>query len=182
MDTVLSKTGATVPARFESLLAQGPYAPAVLLYRSNGRVRRWTRAAVEHRAMRVGTLCAAYGLGAVARVAVDVTHQLDAMAAAFYALATGRILTTPDAAEFVIDDTLMSQPYGLDPEYVLRVLVCSDDPATWVDRPLHQGGLASLIERDAPSGLGPTLDEALGTLWHGAPIRIYEGLARESAA
>lgn len=177
----MTATG-TVPGRFEAHLAQDPYAPAVLLYRAGGRVRRWTRAAIEHRAMRIGTLCAAYGLGADARVTIRVTDAIDVMAAVYYALATGRILTAPDAAELVIDDALLAQPYGLDPEYVLRVLVCPDDPAAWFDRPLDQRSLASLVDAEQPTGLGAALDEALSTLWHGSPLRIHEDGAQEVAA
>ncbi len=132
--------------------------------------------------MRIGTLCAAHGLGADARVAITVSDPIDVMAAAFYALATGRILTAPDAAELVIDDNLVAQPYGLDPQYVLRVLVCEEDPAAWFDRPLDQATLAGLVQGEAPTGLGPALDEALSTLWYGSPLRIHEDGAEEEAA
>ncbi len=173
------RTVGTVPGRFESHLAKDPYAPALEVYRSNGRLRKWTRAAIEHHAIRIGSLCAAYGLGADGRVALQVSDPLCAMAGAYYALGTGRILTLPDAADLVIDDSLVPELYGLDPDYVMRVVVAAEDPATWVDEPQNHARLAQLLEAHVPSGLGPDVDEVLATLWHGTPLRIYEDRPEE---
>ena len=174
----LSHSDGTVPGRFEAHLAKDPFAPALEIYRANGRSRKWTRAAIDHHAIRIGSLCAAYGLGAEARVAINLDDPLKSMAAAYYVLGTGRVLTLPDAAELVIDGTLVSQPYGVDPEYVMRVLVCEDDPAVCVGELVDQAGLARLVEDRLPTGLGPAIDQVLATLWHGDPTRNLRGRHR----
>ncbi len=76
----------TLPARFEGKLLKDPYAPAIVLELESGRIRRWSRAAVEHRALRVASICLSRGTSTDARVGIVTTNRLDAMAAAYFTL------------------------------------------------------------------------------------------------
>lgn len=136
----------TLPGRFESRLDEDPFAAAVTLRRPNGVVRVWTRAAVEHRAVRVGAFCAQEGLAAGARVAVTASGALDALAVVWFTLASGRVLATPDLADFVVDDQRLAGVPRLQEGYTLRSLVLPKDPAlAFRDEVVDHAALTKLV-------------------------------------
>jgi hypothetical protein len=164
----------TVPRRFESLLERDPYSPAVVLIRPGARDRVWVRAAVEHRAVRIAGVCSLLGLASQARVAFSGHGALDRMAAAWFVLATGRVLVEGTDADFEIDDALCRQSEIRTEPYSLRCTVQTSDPAVAMPTPhSHRELLRMLMSGRAPeSDLGLALQAlALGEplLLHAAP-------------
>ncbi len=162
----------SLPACFEHLIWSDPGAPAVVLRRPGGRDRIWTRAAVEHRAVRIGALCAGLGLAADARVAITGHGALDVLAAAWYVLATGRLLCD-GAAPFALDDATLARADGLREHYALRCAVMAFDAAA------HLGGTAyghrallHAVLRDEVAADGLLLSRCLRALATGAPVVV----------
>ncbi len=172
----------TIPGRFESHLSEDPYAPAVVVYGDLGRVRRWTRAAIEHRALKVATFCAAHGVAADARVCVSTADPVDAMACAYFVLATGRALAVAEEADLVLDAEALASPFGIDPEYALCAVASPEDPASYAPERLLHDELAERVEVARSTGLGRDLDAVLDALWRGTPFRVDDARTAESTA
>jgi hypothetical protein len=153
----------SLPDTFARLIERDPGAPAVVLRRGEGRERIWTRAAVEHRAVRIAALCADLGLAADARVAITGHGALDVVATAFFLLATGRVLTTPEDAVLVVDDALLARAHELRQPYTLRAVVFGRDAAARLGGATftHTGLLRAALRHDARLG-----DDLLGRCLH----------------
>lgn len=160
VDAVGPRAIDSLPACFERLIEMQPSAPAVILRRPGRRDRVWNRAAVEHRAVRIGMLCADLGLAADAAVAIAGHGALDVMGAAYFILATGRILTDAPDAALVLDDALLARADVLREPYRLRCVVHGSDAAAHLggDR-FTQAQLLRAARRSAP--------EDAGLLWRG---------------
>lgn len=161
----------TVPRRFETLLERDPYAPAVVLVRPGARDRVWVRAAVEHRAVRIAGVCSLLGLPSQARVAFSGHGALDRMAAAWFVLATGRVLVEGTDADFLIDDALCRQSEIRTEPYTLRCTVQTSDPAAAMPTPMsHRDLLRLLMAGRAPE---TDLGQALQALALGEPLVLH---------
>jgi hypothetical protein len=163
----------SLPASFEQLIWTDPAAPAVVLRRRDGRDRIWTRAAVEHRAVRIGALCAALGLAADARVAIAGHGALDVLASAWYVLATGRLLCEPAEAQFTLDDAVLARAVGLHEHYALRCAVMALHPAARLGGATftQQGLLHAVVREDVRLERG-LLARCLHALATGEPVVV----------
>ena len=161
----------SVPQQFEGLIEAAPLAPAVILVRPDRPDRVWVRAAVEHRAARVAAVCASLGLSSGAQVALELKGALDRLAAAYYVLATGRVLVPPGPNAFILDARVISQSEVRAAPYALRSGARSADLATTIPRPLaHADLFALLLERGGPED-DPVWQALLG-LATGKPLVV----------
>lgn len=162
---------ASVPRCFESMLEREPDAPAVVLVRPGGRDRVWVRAAVEHRAVRIAGVCARVGLAPHASVAIACQGALDRLAAAWFVLATGRILVLAGEADFTIDDELCRQSEIRTEPYSIRCVVQPTDPAALLPAPVPHNELLRLVFSNALPAESP-LVQAVHALATGRPLEI----------
>jgi hypothetical protein len=175
------RTSDSLPASFEQLIRTDPSAPAVILRRRDGRDRIWTRAAVEHRAVRIGALCARLGLAANAHVAIVGQGVLDVLAAAWYVLATGRVLCEAGAAQFTLDDATLARADGLREHYALRCAVMAFDTAARLGGGAYtQLGLLDAVLREEPRLGANLLSRCLRALATGEPV-VVEAAGRPNA-
>ena len=155
----------SVPQQFEGLIEAAPLAPAVILVRPDRPDRVWVRAA------RVAAVCASLGLSSGAQVALELKGALDRLAAAYYVLATGRVLVPPGPNAFILDARVISQSEVRAAPYALRSVARSDDLATTIPRPLaHADLFALLLERGGPED-DPVWQALLG-LATGKPLVV----------
>ncbi|MCB9535085.1 MAG: hypothetical protein H6704_02390 [Myxococcales bacterium] len=162
----------TVPARFEHLLSEDPFAAAVVLERGGAPDRVWNRAAIEHRATVIGGLCAALGLGATAPVAVRVRSAVDCIAAVHFVLASGRSLAAEAEGAFVIDDHLLGRMGAQRHPYTLCTAVGPADRALEGAAPWSHARLLSALGSGVPVPVAPAVGRALGVLVSGKAWRV----------
>ncbi len=171
----------SVPSRFEQLLFDVPDAPAVVRVRKGGRRRVWSRAAVEHRAIRVAIYCTEQGLAAGARVSVAATDPVDRMGAIFFVLASGRILSSPERADLVLSPDTFGWTLGETQEdYLLRSVVAPGDPALDFGELLSHAELAEALLTREPLFESP-LQRAAQALLTGEPL-VFGPADAESAS
>jgi hypothetical protein len=165
----------SVPGCFEGLLGAEPHAPAVILVRADGRRRVWTRAAVEHRAVRLGAYIAGRHLGRNDAVAVTTTGALDTMAAVYLLLASGRRLASPgDALHRIGDEDFATADLGSQRYQIACAVVGGDAAMLSGGRFIrHRDLLARASNGRVEPGLQPDLvARALVALATGAPLTV----------
>lgn len=163
----------TLPGRFEALLDDNPLAPSIILTRPNGRKRVWARAAIEHRAVRIGAYCASVGLPVGARVKIHARGALNVLSGIFFILASGRILAHQGPTDLTLDELILANLASISGSYTLRNIALPSEQAVAVgDRCIDHACLLDEVENKVPLPISQLCTHALYHLATGEPIEL----------
>ncbi len=169
------KVQRSIPALFDALLLQDPYAPMVILRRPR-RVRIHNRAAVEHRAVQIESLWSHLGVPTDARIAIACQDPMNCIGALVCVLSTGRRLCTAADADLVVTDRAIEKRVEICHSRSGALLVPSTHPAAFFETELNHGGLLNALEGAVL--LDPFLWRCLKALASGRPLIVERERAR----